>query len=191
MGEIWFTFFFIGCLPHIITSDVIMGTMASQITSLTIVYPTVYSGTDQKTSKLHITGFCEGNSPVTGEFPAQMASNAENVSICWRHHVGLVYILPLELLHCKQCYVIFNSSWPSDTIWWHRSGSTLPQVKAYCLTAPSHYLNPCWDLSSKVFCGIHLIIISQEVLMNMCYRDYTPKIIVRSPGSQRVNWTML
>ena len=27
-----------------------------------------------------------GNSPMTGEFPAQMASNAENVSIWWRHH---------------------------------------------------------------------------------------------------------
>ena len=40
-----------------------MGTMASQITSLTIVYSAVYS------------------SAVTGEFPAQMASNVENVSI--------------------------------------------------------------------------------------------------------------
>ena len=40
----------------------------------------------KKTSKLRITGFCAGNSPVTGEFPAQMASNAENVSIWWRHH---------------------------------------------------------------------------------------------------------
>ena len=29
---------------------------------------------------------CDGNSPVTDEFPAQMASNAENVSIWWRHH---------------------------------------------------------------------------------------------------------
>ena len=37
-------------------------------------------------SKLRVTGFCEGNSPVTGEFPAQRASNAENVSIWWRHH---------------------------------------------------------------------------------------------------------
>ena len=27
-----------------------------------------------------------GNSPGTGELPAQMASNAENVSIWWRHH---------------------------------------------------------------------------------------------------------
>ena len=25
----------------------------------------------KKTSKLHVTGLCEGNSPVTGEFPAQ------------------------------------------------------------------------------------------------------------------------
>ena len=28
-----------------------------------------------KTSKLRVTGFCEGNSPVTGEFPLQSASN--------------------------------------------------------------------------------------------------------------------
>ena len=40
----------------------------------------------KKTSKLRVTGLCVGNSPVTGEFPAQMASNAENVSIWWRHH---------------------------------------------------------------------------------------------------------
>ena len=40
----------------------------------------------KKTSKLPVTGLCEGNSPVTGEFPAQRASNAENVSIWWRHH---------------------------------------------------------------------------------------------------------
>ena len=41
----------------------------------------------KKTSKLLVTGLCVGNSPGTGEFPAQMASNAENVSIWWRHHV--------------------------------------------------------------------------------------------------------
>ena len=59
-----------------------MTMMASQITSLTIVYLTVYSGGGQrKTSKLLVTGLCAGNSPVTGEFPAQRASNAENVSI--------------------------------------------------------------------------------------------------------------
>ena len=36
--------------------------------------------------KFRVTGLCEGNSPVTGDFPAQRASNAENVSIWWRHH---------------------------------------------------------------------------------------------------------
>ena len=35
----------------------------------------------KKTSKLRVTGLCAGNSPETGEFPAQLASNAENVSI--------------------------------------------------------------------------------------------------------------
>ena len=34
-----------------------------------------------------LTGLCEGDSPVTDEFPAQRASNAENVPIWWRHHV--------------------------------------------------------------------------------------------------------
>ena len=41
----------------------------------------------KKTSKLRVTGLCAGNSPVTGEFLAQKASNAEIVSIWWRHHV--------------------------------------------------------------------------------------------------------
>ena len=40
----------------------------------------------KKTSKLRVTGLCEGNSLVTGEFPAQRDSDAENVSIWWRHH---------------------------------------------------------------------------------------------------------
>ena len=62
--------------------DVIMSAMASQITSLTIVYSIVDSGADQW--KLRVTGLYEGNSPVTGEFPAQRASNAENASSCKR-----------------------------------------------------------------------------------------------------------
>ena len=40
----------------------------------------------KETSKFRVTGLCAGNSPVTGEFSAQRASNAENVSIWWRHH---------------------------------------------------------------------------------------------------------
>ena len=41
------------------------------------------------TSKLRVTGLCAWNSPGTGEFPAQKASNAENVFIWWRHHAAL------------------------------------------------------------------------------------------------------
>ena len=40
----------------------------------------------KETLKLRVTGLCAGNSPGTGEFSAQRASNAENVSIWWRHH---------------------------------------------------------------------------------------------------------
>ena len=41
----------------------------------------------KKTPKLCAYGLCEGNPPVTGGFPSQRASNAENVSIWWRHHI--------------------------------------------------------------------------------------------------------
>ena len=37
-----------------------------------------------------------------------------------------------------------NSLRPSDAIWRQWSWTTLAQVMACCLTAPSHYLNQCW-----------------------------------------------
>ena len=79
-------------------TDVIMGTMASQIISLTIFYSIVYSGADKKTSKLHVAGLCVGISPGTCKFPAQMASNAENISIGWRHHDCLMVIAVATIL---------------------------------------------------------------------------------------------
>ena len=49
-----------------------MGAMASQITSLTIVLlKRLFRRRSEKTSKLRVTGLCVGNSPLTGEFPAQ------------------------------------------------------------------------------------------------------------------------
>ena len=51
----------------------------------------VYSDADQRKHQTpRVTGLCAGNSPGTGEFPGQMASNAENVSIWWRHHVSMI-----------------------------------------------------------------------------------------------------
>ena len=46
----------------------------------------LFRSRSKKTSKLRVTGLCEGNSPVTDEFPSQRASNTENVSIRWRHY---------------------------------------------------------------------------------------------------------
>ena len=47
-------------------NDVIMSTMAPQITSPMIVYPIFYSRRRSKgTSKLRVTSLCDGNSPVT------------------------------------------------------------------------------------------------------------------------------
>ena len=40
----------------------------------------------KKTWKLRVTGLYAWNSLGNGEFPTQMASNAEDVSIWWRHH---------------------------------------------------------------------------------------------------------
>ena len=68
-----------------------------QLRFLFYLYPTLnkmilsYLGRwSKKISKLRVTGPCEGNSPMTGEFPTQRASNAENVFIWWRHHVKYV-----------------------------------------------------------------------------------------------------
>ena len=45
---------------------------------------------------------------------------------------------------------LVNSLWPSDAIWRQGFRSTLVQVMACCLTAPSHYLNQCWLIITKV-----------------------------------------
>ena len=90
-------------------NDVIMSTMASQITSLTIVYSTIHSRhRSKKTSKLRVTGLCEGNSPVTGEFRTQRASNTESVSIWWCHHAW-----------CWLCRII----WPKSTTYINYPGN--------------------------------------------------------------------
>ena len=55
-------------------SDAMIGAMVLQITCVSIVcWPFVQA---KKIPKLRVTGLCVGNSPVTGEFPAQRASKA-------------------------------------------------------------------------------------------------------------------
>ena len=82
----------------------------------------------KKTSKLRVTGLCAWNSPVTGEFPAQMASNGENVSIWWHHHATPTP--PTRLIIITLRFEFLNL--------------TVPHYPAHCsslFTIP--YLYPC------------------------------------------------
>ena len=64
--------------------DVIMDATSSQITGVSSVYSTVCSGADQRK---HQSSASLAFLRVTDEFPAHCrASNAENVSIWWRHY---------------------------------------------------------------------------------------------------------
>ena len=72
----------------------------------------LYRRRSKKTSKFRVTGLCEGNSSVTGEFPAQRAGNAEKFSIWWRLHDSVLsllwfgterIILYSRLIHGPQC----------------------------------------------------------------------------------------
>ena len=99
-----------------------MGAIASQITSLTIVYSTVYSGADQ--SKYQSSASLAF---VPGEFPAQMASNTENDSIWWRHHdksksqSGPKYRTFISSLIASNDMVIGQCSFVYIMVWWRMS----------------------------------------------------------------------
>ena len=81
-------------------SDVIMSALAFQITSVSIVCSTVCSCTDQRKHQSSASLAFEWNSPVTGGFPSQRSSNAENNSIWWRHHVLCLLPIVFKMLPC-------------------------------------------------------------------------------------------
>ena len=88
------------CLPwHY--SDVIM---TSRTTGVSIVFSTACSGAYQREHQS-----CVSLHFVTGEFPAQRPSDAENVSIWWRHHGVSMQVRP--------CLVVltFHQGWCEDT----------------------------------------------------------------------------
>ena len=92
----------------------------------------LFRRSSEKTSKLRVTGLCAGNSPGTGEFSAQMASNAENVSIWWRHHA---------CDGCRASKATLNETgkeleW-TDTKWWYIPKSTA----GLCMYSMGHTYN--------------------------------------------------
>ena len=78
-----------------------------------------------------------------------------------------------------------------------RYGSTLAQVMAYCLTAPSHYVNQCWLTIKGVVCyspeSISVCISNrnaQELNPYNVFRDYIFKVIAASSRGQWVYWNI-
>ena len=96
-----------------------------------------------------------------------------------------VYGSPCNTTHS----FILNLLWPSDVKWWHRSGSTLAQVMACYLMAPSHYLNQCWSLISEVLWNSpesNFIVSAQDAILYLKIENYIFKIIATSPSGQWV-----
>ena len=110
-------------------NNIIMSAVASQITSLTIVYSIVYSGADERKSQssASLAYMCVcvwgggGDSPVTGEFFAQRASNAENVSIWWRHHV---FLYQHVIIIVKMLFLVVYSNFVLSQIITRQLGSS-------------------------------------------------------------------
>ena len=102
----------------------------------------------------------------------------------------LRYLL-LALRHILCCRTfLFNSLWPNDSIWQHRSRSTLAQVMACCLMAPSHYLNQCWLIFSKVkWHSVEGNLTRDSKPFNHWNKleNYLSKISFKSPRGQWVN----
>ena len=101
-----------------------------------------------------------------------MADRYVNISLNWD-------ILRLYASWLKKGLLAINSLKPGGAIWCHRSWSTLVQVMACCLMAPSHHLNQCW-LIIKGFCGIYLWSVSQVVI----------KILIPKQSSKIILWKL-
>ena len=94
-----------------------------------------------------------------------------------RMHINQSILLPKPLIISLRL---------SDTIWWHRSGSTLAQVLTCCLTAPSHYLNQCWLLINGVLWHSPMTNFIGRYQFIKWVEKYTCKISSTSPRGQWV-----
>ena len=96
-------------------NDVIMSAMVSQITSLTIVYSTVYRGADQRKHRSSASlAFVRG----LHQWPLKSPHNVENVSIWWRHHgicmvpfAWVMYVLNRSQQVFKDRYINMCGIW--------------------------------------------------------------------------------
>ena len=100
----------------------------------------------KKTSKLRVTGLCARNSPGTGEFPAQMASNAENVSIWWRHHDNALMMDRLRARERKWRIVAEILRTNSTLLWSFKT-------RKIGITILKQYRIPSLEMCTYIFCS--------------------------------------
>ena len=110
----------------------------------------IFRRRSKKTSKLRITGLCAGNSPGTGAFPAQMASNVKNVpfdDVIMRCEITVMWITPdltyKSTMVSTSCEIALR--WMPQNITYKKS--LLVQVLTWCRHATSHNLSQCWPRS--------------------------------------------
>ena len=125
----------------------------------------------KKTSKLRVTGLCEGNSSVTSEFPAQRASNAENGSIWWRHHDILYYCnIFLDALRQPPVVVLLQLQGPTRPL--HTLSLAALGLSAGCDTCPPIGCHHCFVIS----CSKHRLGLpqSQRIVGSCDRREFSP-----------------
>ena len=134
----------------------------------------------KKTSKLRVTGLCVVNSPGTGEFPAQMASIAENVSIWWRHHAVIEHCKVLACSILKQCllYSVLVTHIHVIKLSQHihviKLSHHLPKRYLVGYLLPSHYLNQYWITGNSAFRKLNAcqnVIVSRHLCEIMTHKD--------------------
>ena len=118
-------------------SDVIMSSMASQITSLTIVYSTVYSGVDQRKSQSSAALTLWGEFTGDRRIPRTKGQQCANIYFWWRHR-------DLALLRDKGNIVSTNNNLILISLDWVRIlplNDSVPAIRRliiscskYCLT---------------------------------------------------------
>ena len=154
--------------------DVMSGAIASQITGLTIcLLNRLFGCRSKKTSKLRVTGLFVGNSPGTGEIPAQMASNAENVSIWWRHHATSSITLQILFDNYRRSSAIgcFSSPTPVLVQYGNKPSFILCQpssMKIYSFTM-SQNLEVLYLYATKIFVGLRTTFqMADEISKEIC-----------------------
>ena len=175
--------------PYMHYSDVIMSVLASQIKSINpwafrLLGPPFVQTQIKETSKLCITGLCEGNPAITGGFPLQRASNAENISIMTGHNmmmpVGL-FQYGISHLIIKSCNVLKTGIPCLEFSSYHLKIWQVPQQHCswgiYQISKPKQHLRPTlWE-------SYHGNIFRLDILLDI---DTTPwfmmsRFMVRNP----------